>query len=313
MNNLSVYSLKALRTLYSKFNHFKTLIKPECISDIDEASEIIQMVITSDQPCMIARFGANELNCLINFLSIEEGNISWKDYIKGNSFKWWWDAGIVHNLHIGAGFFPPKEPYLTRFAKLMIEDMKQLDILGSWLPGENYFEKHLKAVEKVDLAFLEPYFATNPWTLVLEGKKVLVVHPFAKTIEQQYKKRELLFKNNILPAFELKTVKAVQSLGKEKTGFADWFEALDYMKSEIDKQDYDICLIGCGAYGFPLAAHVKRNSKKAFHIGGSLQLLFGIKGKRWENENRIGNEFWVFPAQEETPKGSSSVEDGCYW
>lgn len=47
----------------------------------------------------------------------------------------------------------------------------------------------------------------------------------------------------------------------------------------MDKIDYDICLIGCGAYGFPLAAHAKRKGKKAVHLGGALQLLFGIKGK----------------------------------
>lgn len=49
------------------------------------------------------------------------------------------------------------------------------------------------------------------------------------------------------------------------------------MKDEIDKRDYDIALIGCGAYGFPLAAHIKRSGKKAVHLGGALQLLFGIK------------------------------------
>lgn len=32
--------------------------------------------------------------------------------------------------------------------------------------------------------------------------------------------------------------------------------------------DYDICLIGYSAYGFPLAAHAKRKGKKAVHLGG---------------------------------------------
>lgn len=51
------------------------------------------------------------------------------------------------------------------------------------------------------------------------------------------------------------------------------------MQDEISKEDYDICLIGCGAYGFSLAAYVKRCGKQAIHMGGALQLLFGIKGK----------------------------------
>ena len=54
-------------------------------------------------------------------------------------------------------------------------------------------------------------------------------------------------------------MKAVQTQADAKDSrFKDWFEALQYMKDEIDKCDYDIALIGCGAYGMCLAAHVKR-------------------------------------------------------
>lgn len=93
------------------------------------------------------------------------------------------------------------------------------------------------------------------------------------------------------------------------------------MKDEIDHQDYNICLIGAGAYGFPLAAHVKRQGKKAVHLGGSLQLLFGIIGKRWENPNynkhydyaALINEYWVRPGAKFQPKNSKKVEEACYW
>ena len=61
---------------------------------------------------------------------------------------------------------------------------------------------------------------------------MLVVHPFANQIFEQYKKhRSQLFKNPmILPDFELETIPAVQSLGGENHGFNNWFEALQYMK-----------------------------------------------------------------------------------
>ena len=73
-----------------------------------------------------------------------------------------------------------------------------------------------------------------------------------------------------------------------------------------------MALIGCGAYGFPLVAHCKSIGKQGIHIGGSLQLYFGIKGKRWD---RFGfyNEFWVSPEESERPVNLSKVEDGCYW
>ena len=215
-----------------------------------------------------------------------------------------------------------------KFGSLMLEDMTQVDILGSWLRNEQIMiDEFCLKLRKVTLLALEPYWAIEPWTRALEGKKVLVIHPFASLIESQYAdKRELLFQDKrVLPNFELKTLQAVQSIGGE-SDFNDWFEALDWMKTRMDATDYDIALIGCGAYGFPLAAHAKRMGKQSVHLGGALQLLFGIKGKRWENPNygvpvfgvqnmykRLFNEAWVYPTENMQPKSADKVEGGCYW
>lgn len=194
--------------------------------------------------------------------------------------------------------------------------MAQIDILASWLLDENKFEKELSHVYKIWLEYLNPYWSKEPWSRALKGKKVLVVHPFVDSIQKQYQRKTLLHKHpDTLPNFELKTIKAVQSIGgKCNEGFRDWFEALEYMKAEIDKTDYDICILGCGAYGFPLAAHVKRMGKKAIHMGGATQMLFGIRGKRWEEEyGEFMNEHWIRPSKEETPEVAIKIENGCYW
>jgi hypothetical protein len=169
------------------------------------------------------------------------------------------------------------------------------------------------------LTSLEPYLQKDPWTQVLEGKKILVIHPFNETIESQYfNNRKNLFEDKrVLPEFKsLETIKAVQTLAGNKDNFNDWFEALGYMKNEINKKDFDIAIIGCGAYGFPLAAHVKRIGKKAVHLGGPTQLLFGIKGKRWverDDFKSIINDYFVYPDNNDKPQNSIKVEDGCYW
>ena len=70
-----------------------------------------------------------------------------------------------------------------------------------------------------------------------------------------------------------------------------------------------------------LPAHVKKKKKKAVHLGGSLQLLFGIRGARWENSNynatynysKLMNEFWVKHSATETHSKAQQVEEGCYW
>jgi len=327
MKTFFITFLKILRKLYTNFFVSKKFLKPECEQDPEKASQLIYDALTSDKPCMIARFGSTELICLNNYLGMKNNKGEYLNYIKGNTQAWWWEKNIINQMQQWSGFFPAREDKIEQFCNLMLNDIPEVDILGSWLSEEQLFEKELKKAQKVHLRLLEPYWAENHWSKALEGKKVLVVHPFAKDIELQYQKRELLFKNDILPKFELSTIKAVQSLADEKTEFKDWFEALDYMKSEIDKVDYDICLIGCGAYGFPLAAHVKRKGKKGFHYGGALQLLFGIRGKRWEDPNygvkewgiaagfysNLMNDHWIRPEVNNKPKNAQVVEGACYW
>lgn len=330
MNTFSIYLLKTLRKLYSKAFGGYQLPPLQREEDPDKASEMIYNLLMQDKPCMIARFGAFELATLVNYLGVQNKEHSIWKFIKGEQLEWWWNKRLMYYMQSNAGFFPATPENLQRFGILMIEDMKEIDLLGSWVKSEGRFAKELNQAQKIHLRLLEPFWSTNPWTRYLKGKRVIVVHPFAEDIISQYDRhRTQLFANaDILPEFSsLKVIKAVQSLGGENNGFKDWFEALDWMKNEIDKEDYDICLIGCGAYGFPLAAHVKRQGKKAIHLGGALQLLFGIKGKRWENPtygvkewgipygsySSLTNEFWIRPNESGRPQNANQVEGGCYW
>ncbi|NOT97667.1 MAG: hypothetical protein HOO97_01035 [Sideroxydans sp.] len=280
------------------------LYSPPIIGEI--CSTILIDELKSNHPVMIGRFGSTEIKAVLFPLlpSI------FQPFIRDRVFT------TMHDL---SGFFPSTNQTIQRFSDLMIEDMKQLDVLGSWRIEEKLLLKHFPNAKRVALNSLEPYLSENPWSEALAGKKVLVIHPFNLTIERQYNdKRAVLFKDpRVLPEFKsLETIKAVQTVAGQKSEFADWFEALDSMKAAIDAKDFDVAIIGCGAYGFPLAAHVKRMGKKAIHMGGATQLLFGIKGKRWDNHPKIGplyNEYWVRPAPEDVPQQANKVEGGCYW
>ncbi|MBP5606807.1 MAG: hypothetical protein J6X66_00875, partial [Lachnospiraceae bacterium] len=95
------------------------------------------------------------------------------------------------------------------------------------------------------------------------------------------------------------------------------FDALDHMYEEAMAEDFDVALIACGAYGLPLAAKLKQAGKSAVHMGGSLQLLFGIMGGRFENMKELKPFYsseWVRPMKSEGLKaGVENVENGCYW
>ncbi|MBQ2968289.1 MAG: hypothetical protein IJE10_09250 [Clostridia bacterium] len=218
-----------------------------------------------------------------------------------------------------AGFFPNDADLGYRFGKMQGDLSREADLYGvyAW-PMEDFLLQLYSPQAKVCVPRgLEPYYWNEPWSAALKGKKVLVIHPFEETIRSQYEKRELLFENpDVLPEFELKTIKAVQSSAFFETSFETWFDALNYMYDEAMKIDFDVAILGCGAYGFSLACMLKKAGKTAIHMGGATQILFGIKGNRWDNHpivSKLYNEHWVRPSKTETPEKAQQVEGACYW
>lgn len=324
MNLIQKNALRLMRKVYLKYflKHTNNINGDGSLMSSIDANELIYQGIMSDAPFMVARFGALEMSSMANYLAVKHKNISsYWNYITRKSEAFWWDEGLMHNMTLNAGFFPNEIPFFERFAELMFEEAKYVDVLGSWLWQEDMLSAELQDAQKVAFSDLEPYHHTNPWSRALEGKRILVVHPFVESIESQYyTNRKSIFDNaSTLPLFELQTLKALVTTDKQRAGFSSWFDALDYLKAEIVQRDFDIAILGCGSYGFPLAAHIKRLGKKAVHLGGATQLLFGIIGKRWlesKDHKRVAcmvNNYWIRPSVKETPVFAGAIEKGAYW
>lgn len=320
MNKIFQKALNFSRTKY--FLIFKPKYahngKPKLGLNIEYGNKLVRDAILSDKPIMIARMGTTESGAVINYLGVKSGKKNFLKYITWRQHAWWWNGGAKQYLATGAGFFPTTDENLIKYGELMLEDLKYADILVSLTQSEEYLNDYFKNAKRITLPSMEPWFSILPWTHALAGKKVLVVHSMVETFEKQYKIREKIWPDGLLPHFELQTIKAVQTAAGEESEFNDWFEALEWMKSEISKRDFEIAIIGCGAYGFPLAAYVKRLGKKAVHMAGATQLLFGVKGRRWETDptqpfTNFMNEYWVRPDKAETPQNATLVEGACYW
>lgn len=291
----------------------KQLIKAICFTwnykDIEVLSEedgnaAIENAILSKNSFAAVRGGATELRCIDEFLK------------KGNSFS----DKIKKEISELSGVFPTTDSNLERFCELYIENMKKADLLALWGVGAEaqLVHKYCTSSQYIKLRSLESYYFVAPWSKALEGKRILVLHPFAETITAQYQKRKQIFPGtNILPEFQsLICVKAVQSIAGQETGFETWFDALDSMKKEVMAVDFDVAIIGAGAYGLPLAIYCKELGKQAIQMSGATQILFGIKGKRWDTHpviNKFYNDSWVRPSPKETPLKKEKVEGGSYW
>ncbi len=286
-------------------------------------NEFLRDSLASGRPFLFGRLGTPESNACLNRLEMDiHRSSSLPDRLKAAFYdlRRDWDPNVRQILETNVGFFPTDEANVERFVsyyKLQLEAADALAYWG-WVPGESLLiRRHCPHANLFEAKALEPYLCDSPWAAGLQGKKVLVIHPFKDSIISQYKKRELLFRDPaILPEFELRVVQAVQSLAGTPTGFASWFEALDWMKSQMELEPFDVCLVGAGSYGLALCAHAKKLGAAGIQIGGGLQILFGIIGKRWESMphiSRFFNPHWIRPnAAERIPSGDK-IEEGCYW
>lgn len=270
-------------------------------------NSIILEYLMKDKPCMVARIGTIEMGTLQAYIDKKVGVIPEIGARR---------IGLLCN---NAGFFPAEEKAVEQFGEEYIHALKRVDLFGVFgSHAEDYVaHKYASSAKLMQISALGPYYFDMPWSSALKGKKVLVIHPFDESIKQQYSHRKDLFDDsNVLPEFTLITLRAVQTIGTNTEGFESWFDALNYMKQKISEIDFDIAIIGCGAYGLPLAAYVKEIGKKSVLMAGATQLLFGIKGARWDNApitSKYYRDSWIRPGDAEKPKNADSVEGGCYW
>jgi len=274
------------------------------IIDANDSGLLIASWIAEGRPCLVARLGSVESRIL--------GESIYR-HCK-------WSRKTLKEAHRNAGIFPVHPFALSEVAVRLKRGLSQVDLLAQWQSPYQVrlILDHLgDSSLRCDLSSLEPWWMDVPWTSALVGKKVLVVHPFAATICSQYQRREHLFEDrSILPEFDLITLRPPQTLGHGTEGFGSWIEALDHLIAQVGAIEFDVALIGCGAYGLPLGAAIKAMGKPSIHLGGALQLLFGIRGRRWEAMPQYAslmNDSWVRPSPDETPGAASKVDGGCYW
>lgn len=294
--------LETARNLY-KGLRFGVKYRGVKVLDAAAGNDAARAAVARGGPWLFARCGATEMRTVA-------------DWLQGGTFS----GRTRQDIRNLSGVFPTDDGTLARFCRLYVDCAHSADLLALWDVGA---ERQVIRGCRDTTAFtrlraLEPYYHDRPWSAALAGKRVLVVHPFRDTILRQYARREQLFPGTgVLPAFaSLTVVQAVQGLAGQETGYASWFDALAAMQRQMDADDYEVAIIGAGAYGLPLAAHARDTGHTAIQMSGATQLLFGIRGKRWDAHpviSRLYNDAWVRPAEIEGVAHRETVEGGSYW
>lgn len=295
------------------------------------------LVEVGSQPIIARQEADNEL---FNAISLGNSFAAGRLGTVEGDLLWWrirhpkkpFPIGLIKNSKRLAGIFPANQTGASEFVDRYLGAVENLDLLGvrnnDFFSG--YFKMERTVVEKTkpkalcSIDALAPLGEPESWVRALSGKKVLVIHPFASTIKSQYRQNiSKIYPGKLwLPGFQLEVLRPFQTAGDDDPVGEpkSWNKALDTTLRDVSKLDFDVALIAAGGYGLPLASEIKKIGKVAIHVGGLLQLFFGIKGRRFDSVSGTyeplalyNSGAWVRPAVEETPTWKRQVEGGAYW
>lgn len=268
---------------------------------VNPVYDAVKTALDTGAQLLVGRNGSTELNLMVD----PDPNSRWIPIIEQVSGIW--------NRH-------------QEFKEIAISASYDADLLATgWyeplVKEEAELLRDFKG-QHIQLEDLEPW-SSSKWTELLAGQHVAVISPFAATIQSQYARRQEVWPSGLLPQFaSLKTVRTGYSpsmAGRNKscawpTHVRSWSDAVDYVVGQVPATAR-IVLVSCGAIGMPAAAALKARGHIVIVMGGILQLLFGIKGRRWARHPIAANfnDAWTNPSRDETPAGFRNIEAGCYW
>jgi hypothetical protein len=290
--------------------------KPESVLAGNEViTQEIETALKENRGSLIGRHGTIELTMIL--LAKQTGRI---------------DIEKAKILERNAGIFPQTDPSIKQWIQEYSAATVYANVLAAgWYPPLAQAEmRHIAAAnpkcQLIPLRSLEPYYSSQtPWTRLLDGQRVTVVSSFAITMGKQVHHASEIWPRSSLILPEPTKWSFVRSyycplLANGQCEWpiqiCSWADAVEYLEKEVMKTNPRIVLIGCGGLAMPLAFRLKQKGVIAIVLGGAIQLLFGIKGKRWETHDVISKFFtdaWVYPEGYEVPNGAKDVEGGCYW
>lgn len=268
----------------------------------------ITSAIQEDAPFAVARLGG-----------VEASLVMWAKQIPKYSFGRHLPR-IFSDTAKGAtnaGIRPRNKESYRAFADLAWDSLQSLDLQGVWLSG--FEAAYLASLPKRDLYNVETIGpnGVNPshWIRALLGKRVLVISPFANTIHSQISKLADVWPElPWLTSLDFNIMQFPYLIDDDCS--ETWWDVYNRIGDVISSGNYDVALLGCGGLGLPFAALSKKSGRIGIHLGGHLQLLFGIYGQRhldheWHRKHI--NKAWVRPNINEVAKSANRVEGGCYW
>ena len=284
--------------------------------NLAETQEYISRKLLGNEPFLVGRPGGTESEGLYFFA---HNRLATRAKNRRPYSPWFRKYSQVYS-----GITHKSDEDLDYFNQTYLSAVLSSDLLafGQFAPGALGITRTISDMGAPITHFdsLEPWVCMHkdirPWTFALEGKKVLVVHPFTESISKQLaRKTEITGVKDFLPEFSYKLVAPPVTFAGERSEVR-WRDNLASLVNTVANEDFDVALIGAGAYGLPLGSAIRASGRQAIHLGGITQLLFGVSGSRWGEKagpTGMADSTWIRPSENEKPSGHKLVENGAYW
>jgi hypothetical protein len=237
-------------------------------------------------------------------------------------------ADEIEELENNAGIHIKHFESLYKYANELLASYEHCTAIAEWETtgevfaitgdGQQLVAKRTSHIPKIIAQSLEPYYVNDSWMPALRGKRILIIHPFAKTIQQQLPNLSKIFPDREwFPECTIRCIAPPFTLARNHQN-KEWREHLDEFLEKLSmEKDIDVALVAAGGYGMLISDYLYTTmNTSVMYIGGALQLFFGIIGKRWFTNKDIlalMNDDWVRPDSADKPNNFIKVEKGCYW
>lgn len=230
-----------------------------------------------------------------------------------------------------SGIFPGEAEFVCKFNEFYVNQVRQLDCVGVMaLPKMEaetlrYYQFAGKWIYHMEF-FPDksiPDNSNNCFLPALQGKRLLIVCPFAEFLCGRATQEifEGVWSKTGKRWFDPLGVEAVEFpygiVAETRKRYENVLALLEEITNEIAARDFDVALIAAAGLAIPIAAFVKRLGKIAIDLGGPLQLIFGVKGKRWNLRpnwrDKYYNEWWVDLPDSYRPDAALAGADYGYW
>ncbi|HUI06240.1 MAG TPA: hypothetical protein VL486_04475 [Verrucomicrobiae bacterium] len=229
-----------------------------------------------------------------------------------------------------AGVFPGDPQFCVKFNEFYVRHLKNLDCLGLFLyPAEKRIVQHY-GLDHTLVHFVDqepdrsrPDNEANCYLPEFRDKKILIVCPFASLLKERARKDifEPVWSKTGKKWFHPRSVDALEfPYGfdpETHRRFPTAIDLFDHIATEIAKRDFDVALIAAAGLAIPIASQVKGMGKVGISLGGHLQALFGVIGKRWRDwadwKRDYFNEWWIEMPAAYRPRQTDVCDQGAYW